>query len=546
MRSPPKIHASRTVAICRIGLILALAVSYAAENRSFPVPGPAAYAGVSAYLLYAMMMLVFAWRHWWADHQLRYAAFVIDTAASLAILIWVEGSGQGLISPFMVFFIFLMITATLLWRTSLAATAALAILAAYVAVGLLINAQGAMSEPGGFSRRLVFMAVIGGFIIWYGRLLSRPVPQRLDWPLDASIDAQMEVIREFVRQHIRCAGVAVAWTPDEEPWVHLARAGTCGEQVELMGPDAINLHNNPATPLLFDRARNCGLWLQADDRIVAVRSLPPCVLAEHLDIATGICAPIQSRTGRGSIVLTGIQALTGEHLRIAAALSEEIGFALDRHHMAWVIRNAEAEHLQQAIARDLHDTIAQSLAGASFRLEALRQEALAGRPVAQDLALVQQSLAREGLLVERLIGQLRDRKGKGQPGTMMDVATALADNADNWGIIARFESEEGMPALPPGVELELHQLLREAVANAVRHGQADTVSLALSLKGDHLQADFTDNGTGFAETASSEGDAAIPPPSIQGRVYAAGGTMKLTSRPGHTCLSILLPMGHSR
>lgn len=543
MRSRLKPHASRIVAVCRIALTLALVLT-SGLAPALPLQAvSAALAGLAAYLLFSTIMLVIAWRHWWLNHRLRHAGFAVDVVVSFVTLYWMEGTGRGLVSPFMVFYIYLLITATLLWRSRGAAIAMLLIVAGYIATGLLIQSQGAAWEPGWFGRRLAFMVVIGGLIIWYGMQRARHVPDRLDWPLEASVEQQIDIVHAYIRRHIRCTGIAVAWTPDEEPWTHVSMDGDCGSGHVRLTPETFAWDDEPpGGAMLFDRTRRRGLLMADADSIVATRNLPPCQLASYLSVSKGITVPIQSQTGRGNILLTGIHGVSGDHLRPAYALSEEIGYALDRHQMAWMLRDAATARVRNAVARDLHDSVAQSLAGASFRLEALRQAALSGNDIISELAAVQQSLAREELIVQGLIGQLRQSEStsNAQPA-MMGLDTALADIADHWGVAAQFETALGIAPLPARMELELQQLVREAVANAVRHGEADQVALALRRDGDCLKIDFTDNGKGFAA-----GDTAALPRSILGRVTAMGGTLQLASRPGHTSLSILLPLDPRR
>jgi signal transduction histidine kinase len=82
-------------------------------------------------------------------------------------------------------------------------------------------------------------------------------------------------------------------------------------------------------------------------------------------------------------------------------------------------------------------------------------------------------------------------------------------------------------------------MLREAVANAVRHGGANRIDVALDVEGDSLQLNVADNGSGFSKRKGQ----AIPEPwSLKERVERANGSMQLVSSPGSTNIHISLPL----
>jgi signal transduction histidine kinase len=82
-------------------------------------------------------------------------------------------------------------------------------------------------------------------------------------------------------------------------------------------------------------------------------------------------------------------------------------------------------------------------------------------------------------------------------------------------------------------------MLREAVANAVRHGGADRVDVGLAVDDGRLQLRVADNGSGFARP---KGAAAVEPWSLKERVERAHGSIRLVSEPGSTNILITLPL----
>jgi signal transduction histidine kinase len=112
--------------------------------------------------------------------------------------------------------------------------------------------------------------------------------------------------------------------------------------------------------------------------------------------------------------------------------------------------------------------------------------------------------------------------------------------SQQWSIDCKVSTAAKEAAIPIRVHLDVQQLLREAVANAVRHGGADQVDVELALDGDSLKLDVIDNGTGFSGT---NGNSPVEPWSLKERVDRAHGSLLLVSKPGRTDVSISLPLG---
>jgi signal transduction histidine kinase len=89
------------------------------------------------------------------------------------------------------------------------------------------------------------------------------------------------------------------------------------------------------------------------------------------------------------------------------------------------------------------------------------------------------------------------------------------------------------------MQLDLQQLLREAVANAVRHGRASRIDVDVGVEQGELRMEVKDNGSGFLP---GKGKTTAPPWSLKERVDRAHGSLSLFSEPGCTNLVITLPL----
>jgi signal transduction histidine kinase len=90
--------------------------------------------------------------------------------------------------------------------------------------------------------------------------------------------------------------------------------------------------------------------------------------------------------------------------------------------------------------------------------------------------------------------------------------------------------------------MQAYRIVQEAVANAVRHAAADTISIGLhSVRGRKLQIEIVDDGSGFDPRRCTGLGLGLA--GMQERARKIGGTLSLDSRPGlGTRIRLLLPM----
>jgi signal transduction histidine kinase len=183
--------------------------------------------------------------------------------------------------------------------------------------------------------------------------------------------------------------------------------------------------------------------------------------------------------------------------------------------------------------------VVQFLAGAAFRVEAIKRAAASGSEIVPDLDELKRLLVEEqGEIRGFLLALRRDRE--------LDLADAVVELralaerlAQQWAVDCRVIANGTTGAIPIRLQLDLQQMLREAVANAVRHGGADRVDVGLAVEQDRLELRFTDNGTGFEK---SKGKEIREPWSLKERVERAHGSLRLVSQPGSTNILISLPL----
>nr|WP_277622685.1 histidine kinase [Sphingomonas telluris] len=202
-----------------------------------------------------------------------------------------------------------------------------------------------------------------------------------------------------------------------------------------------------------------------------------------------------------------------------------------------VEESAEARS-RLALARDLHDSVVQFLAGAAFRLEALKRDHASGRNLEPELNHLKQMMLQEQGELRSFIAALRSAPKIGVKDLAKDLRILSGRLAKQWNVSCDFKSDTTDMVVPTRLQLEAQHLTREAVANAVRHAGAKTVSIKLRSRPDELLLDFINDGSPYPKsTIGGE-----MPWTLSERVKLAGGALDVTRGMGVTRISVSLPL----
>jgi signal transduction histidine kinase len=186
------------------------------------------------------------------------------------------------------------------------------------------------------------------------------------------------------------------------------------------------------------------------------------------------------------------------------------------------IRELAAASQRQQIARDLHDGRAQALAGITLRLESCQELLRRGRhtDALLDLSDLQRSVNEE---YDDFRAYMRSLAGIETTPVLRGV-----DSSTSFSIVAQFGGSAEL------VDHVLH-ILREGVANVVRHARARSAVLRVQHSGSEVQISIDDDGVGFRDPVRR-------PWSIASRVEEVGGTLCVlqNGQPG-AHLAIALP-----
>jgi signal transduction histidine kinase len=237
--------------------------------------------------------------------------------------------------------------------------------------------------------------------------------------------------------------------------------------------------------------------------------------------------------------LWDVPDLSTDYLELGRELGVAAGAILDRHALLSAIETGAAARTRLSLARDVHDSIVQFLAGAAFRLEAIKRSARSGTAITDELDELKRLFVEEQGEIRGFVMALR-RDRELELAEALTELRALAERlSQQWSVDCHIDAKGKQASIPIRLQLDLQQLLREAVANAVRHGGADRIDVGLAVDKDQLRLSVADNGSGFPPP---NGNGAIEPRSLKERVERAHGSLRLVSKAGSTNILISLPL----
>ncbi|WKZ41665.1 MAG: sensor histidine kinase [Anaerolineales bacterium] len=187
---------------------------------------------------------------------------------------------------------------------------------------------------------------------------------------------------------------------------------------------------------------------------------------------------------------------------------------------------------RQRMARELHDTLSQGLAGLILQLEAADAHLASQRhDKVQSIVVNAMEGARLTLAdARRVIDDLR------QP-SLDDLDSALRLELERFtsatGIPVRFHSVQ-TPPLPDPVKETLVRAVAESLTNIARHANAQNVEVDLRMKDKSLLLTIQDDGQGFDATAIPAGHYGIL--GIKERVRLVNGSFDIQSEKGKGAL----------
>ncbi len=306
-------------------------------------------------------------------------------------------------------------------------------------------------------------------------------------------------------------------------------------------------------PMMFPFPRELRLHARALEDVELVRAAPWWT-------APGLTKTIMGSL-LGALVLLGLMSLAAMVLaRKNAALRlarEQLRVARDELAERFSVRTGEwheelaARHAAEAdfalltaertrMARDLHDTLEQTLASTALQLDAARGFFHEQPEESERLLVAATEQLRESQSeVRRSIWNLRSVKL--EEATLLEALRQLGKAlADTHGPVVEVGCEGEPVHIPPGVASHLFRIAQEGVTNALKHAQAKKIEIVLRFRPEGMELCINDDGCGFdPATVVVNGHFGLR--GLRERARALGAKLTLRSASGQgtqVCLSV--------
>ncbi len=231
-------------------------------------------------------------------------------------------------------------------------------------------------------------------------------------------------------------------------------------------------------------------------------------------------------------------AFAEDDVPFVETLADQIAVAIENARLVTRARELAASEERNRVAREIHDTLAQSLTAVSLELDAAHRLAL--NAPSDDPARVSGMLARARELTHRALEEARHAIWSLMPAplTRLPLAAAITEE------LATLEGTEGVEStaitvrgeprpLPVEVEAALFRIAQEALSNVRKHARARRARVILTFGAQGVTLAIEDDGVGFDATAMPPpGDGDFGLAGMRDRAALVGGEIDVDTSPG--------------
>ena len=286
--------------------------------------------------------------------------------------------------------------------------------------------------------------------------------------------------------------------------------------------------------------------MQARMRVIPIQAAPGMQLPHcgQEGFETVVSVPVrlhQRLLGEVTLLYRSQRTLPREMRELLGTMAQHLATAMEGLRASALEREAAVAQERALIARELHDSIAQSLAFLKIQAQLLRDAIAKGRNDARD-----QSLAELDAGVRECYADVRELLVHFRTRTQdEDIEEALRVTLSKFehqsGLSAQFTMEgQGLP-LAPDVQIQVLHIVQEALSNVRKHADASAVELRVQ-RHPRWRFEVRDDGQGFDPGG-------VPPDSLQvglgimrERAERIGALFTLDTQAGQgTCVTLVLP-----
>lgn len=316
------------------------------------------------------------------------------------------------------------------------------------------------------------------------------------------------IYRGFSEEFLRSAGSLPL------PGNAIAIAGTIGEPFAYMVEDSI-----------ADAGLRCLLQREQVRQIISIPLVAKAKIVGALNLATAAPRPFAP-----------------EQLSLLSSIGQQVGIAVENARLYDQAEKSAQVTERSRLARELHDSVTQSLYSVTLYTEAAARLLKAGktREATSHLHEVRQT-AQEALREMRLlIFQLRPPAL--ESSSLTSALQARLDAVESRGGVQAILQVEGEERLTRTIQEELYHIAQEALNNALKHAKAQQVQVILQFEPCLTTLEVRDDGAGFEpKIAHLSGGYGIS--GMNERAAKIGASISIQSDPGKgTKVTVQVPI----
>ena len=202
---------------------------------------------------------------------------------------------------------------------------------------------------------------------------------------------------------------------------------------------------------------------------------------------------------------------------------------------------------RQRIARELHDSIVQSLTSIVHKIE------FCTKLMDMDSVRCKLELQTMSKMVKRIIEDMRQVIYDLRPMSLDDIGldVTLEREAAKWRntgkVLVDYQTEGIIKKLPPLTSLTVLRIVQEACNNTIKHSEAKNIKIVLSYEKEKVKVEIADDGCGFEvesiEHLQRDDGSGFGISIMKERVYLLSGKINIESIIGEgTKISVEIPI----
>ena len=351
-----------------------------------------------------------------------------------------------------------------------------------------------------------------------------------------TLDALAQGIARQVRQVARADASAVRWS-DEANRKYLLLASDCLPQAVIDEELCI-----PTGDCLCGQAQG-----GAATRVIPILPDGPAARLGHCakeGFQTVISVPVrlhERMVGELNLFYRAPRTLSDDDRALLETIASHLAGAIEGLRAAALQRETAVAEERSFIARELHDSIAQSLAFLKIQLGLLRNDIKSA-----DAARIHKTLGELDAGVHESLGDVRELLVHFRTRTNSeDIAPALKTTLQKFehqtGLATHLDIDgDGMP-LPADVQVQVLHVVQEALSNVRKHAQARAVWVEVQQT-PQWRVEVRDDGCGFDPDGAGPDETHVGLRIMRERAQNIGATVEVASVPGSgTCVVLKLP-----